>query len=189
MENTTLWPTGMRSFAKFVHSRGMKLGVYTGAAVHGCCNGELGSKGYEDIDMQTFAEWGADAVAVDFCGAGDAKYRVRDEYQKYADAIAKSSNPNMKLNIFNLGFGRAWTWAPQVGASMFRVTADIGNSWYTQAKGIHEGVMQVVDVMRNIPDLDKHTGTATGSYPMYGQLAVGVRPGRPGPAETGLTLT
>ena len=63
-ENTTLWPGGMKSFAAYVHSKGMLLSVYTDAGIKNCC-GEPGSLGYEDIDMKTFASWGVDAVGVD----------------------------------------------------------------------------------------------------------------------------
>ena len=74
--------------------------------------------------MQTFAEWGVDSVAVDFCGNTQhgQSTRVRQEYAKYANAIAKSSNPSLQLAICNLGLGRAWTWAPQLGAPLFRLT-------------------------------------------------------------------
>lgn len=185
LENRTLWPTGLKAFGEYVHSKGMKFSAYTGAALHGCCGAKFGSKGYEAIDMATFAEWGADAVAVDYCG-GDV-YHVRDEYQKYVDGIAKSSNPDMKLSVFNLGLGRAWTWAPQMGAPNWRFTSDIANSWRSTKHRI--GVLDMVDVAESIPDLNKHTGPSTGSYAMYDQLVVGVPPGNPAPEEPGMTLT
>ena len=53
----------MKSFADYVHSKGMQLSVYTDAGTLNCCK-EPGSLGYEDIDMKTFASWGVDSVGV-----------------------------------------------------------------------------------------------------------------------------
>ena len=55
-ENHTLWPGGMKSFADWLHARGMELVVYTDAGVKNCCQ-EPGSLGYEDIDMKTLSPW------------------------------------------------------------------------------------------------------------------------------------
>ena len=45
----------------------MQLSVYSDAGKLNCC-GEVGSLGYEDIDMKTFASWDVDAVGIDYCG-------------------------------------------------------------------------------------------------------------------------
>ena len=66
-QNLTLWPGGMKSFAEYLHGKGMQLSVYTDAGVKNCCQ-EPGSLGFEEIDMKTFASWGVDAVGIDYCG-------------------------------------------------------------------------------------------------------------------------
>ena len=65
-ENKALWPNGIKALGDYLHSKNMKLGCYTSPAVNNCC-GEPGSLGYEDIDMQTFADWGCDHIMVDWC--------------------------------------------------------------------------------------------------------------------------
>ena len=72
-QNLTLWPGGMKSFAEYLHAKGMQLSVYTDAGVKNCCQ-EPGSLGFEEIDMKTFASWGVDAVGIDYCG-GPAEVR------------------------------------------------------------------------------------------------------------------
>ena len=72
-QNLTLWPGGMKSFAEYLHGKGMQLSVYTDAGVKNCCQ-EPGSLGFEEIDMKTFASWGVDAVGIDYCG-GPAEVR------------------------------------------------------------------------------------------------------------------
>lgn len=93
-QNLTLWPGGMKSFADYLHSKGMQLSVYTDAGVQNCCQ-EPGSLGHEEIDMKTFASWGVDAVGIDYCG-GPAE--VQPAYEKFADGIAKSGR-GMQLGI------------------------------------------------------------------------------------------
>jgi len=63
----------MKSFAEYLHAKGMQLSVYTDAGVKNCCQ-EPGSLGFEEIDMKTFASWGVDAVGIDYCG-GPAEVR------------------------------------------------------------------------------------------------------------------
>ena len=63
LENRTLWPDGIASLAKYLHSKDLQLGCYTSPATRNCC-GEPGSLGFEAIDMETFARWGCDHVMV-----------------------------------------------------------------------------------------------------------------------------
>ncbi len=184
LQNATLWPGGMRAFADYLHAKGLLLSVYTDSGVQNCC-GEPGSLNYESMDMKTFAEWGADAVAVDFCG-GD-RGAVREAYQKFADGIAQSSNPKMKLLVFNLGFGAAYEWAPQMNASFFRITTDIGNTWHSIPGHETKGLIETVNIGMSIPNLNEFTGLKYGAYPMYGQMLVGVPPGHPTSGDPGLS--
>eukprot|EP01079_Euglenida_sp_SAG-EU17-18_P011301 gene11301-2055_t len=159
-----------------------------------------GSEGYEELDIATFASWGADSVAVDYCGGPPD---VEGAYQKYADAIVKAPRP-MSLAVYNLGRGQAWKWAPQMGQNlttategrpshgswipMIRLTPDIGNYWSGTLPPT-KSVMSLVEDIEAIPDLwDYGMGNTSGTYPQYGQLAVGVPPGHPTSRDPGLTL-
>jgi hypothetical protein len=168
-QNLTLWPGGMKSFADYLHKKGMQLSVYTDAGTHNCCQ-EPGSLGHEaidvDVDMKTFASWGADEVGVDYCGGPS---EVQPAYQAFADGIAKSGR-SMQLGIWNLGQGRAWSWAPEMSQQLtaatatnpgeyhgswvphIRLTTDIGNLWEGFG-GPTMGVLTTVDTIQAIPDL------------------------------------
>lgn len=188
-ENHTTWPGGMKGLADYLHARGMLLSVYTDVGSSNCCY-EPGSNGYEALDMQTFAEWGADFVAIDYCGPPPGP-TTQELYTRYADGIAKSSNPNMKMGVFDFGVENGEEWAPQLGsAAFFRITGDIGNTWHNRhTKDVPTlGITDILAAAANTKDLYKNTGTKYGSYPMYGQLTVGVAPGHPTPGDPGISL-
>ena len=200
-QNLTNWPGGMKSFSDYLHTKGMTLSVYTDAGVKNCC-GEPGSLGFEDIDMKTFASWGADAVGIDYCGGPTD---VQGEYEKFASAIAKSGR-SMQLGIWNLGKGAAYKWAPAMSVNLtaatqtqpgvfhgawvpaIRLTRDIGNMW-DGTGGPTESVMALVDQIQAIPDLWSYgLGNTSGTFPNYGQMVVGVPKGHPSSPDLGLTL-
>ena len=172
-ENHTLWPGGMKSFADWLHARGMELVVYTDAGVKNCCQ-EPGSLGYEEIDMKTFADWGADSVSVDYCGGPED---VQGAYQKFADAIVKAGRPS-SLGVFCLGRGAAYRWTPALskqmmaalpgsGANTMRLSGDIGNSW-DDVLPPTRSVLWTWDFIQNITDLwDYGMGNTSGTYPAF----------------------
>jgi hypothetical protein len=178
-ENTTLWPGGMKSFAAFLHGKGMQLSVYTDAGTHNCC-GEPGSLGYEALDMATFASWDVDAVGVDYCG-GPSDIEI--EYQKFADGIVKS-NRGMQLEVWNLGRGQAYAWAPSLSVNMtiaspshaafvphMRLTTDIGNVWDGKV-GPTMSVLATVDEIEAITDMWAYgMGNHSGTFPNYGRYS------------------
>ena len=171
----------VKSFATYLHGKGMQLSVYSDAGKLNCC-GEPGSLGYEDIDTATFAAWGADAVGVDYCG-GPAN--VEEAYRKFADGIVKTGRA-MQLEIWNLGRGDAQKWAPTLSRNMtaksapghgafaphIRLTGDIGNYWSGKI-GNTESLLNTVDQIQCIADLWSYgMGNTSGTFPNYGQVRV-----------------
>ena len=60
------WPDGFAALVRYAHAKGLKVGAYTDTGAVGCCQPrEVGSLGFEALDVATFAEWGVDHVAVD----------------------------------------------------------------------------------------------------------------------------
>ena len=94
-ENLTNWPGGMKSFAAYLHARGMQLSVYTDAGKQNCCQ-EPGSLGFEDIDMETFASWDVDAVGIDYCGGPPD---VQGAFRRFADAIDNSGRDPARQQV------------------------------------------------------------------------------------------
>lgn len=73
---------GIKVVADYVHSKGLKLGIYTSNGTR-TCQGLPASEGYEEIDAKNYAAWGVDYVKEDFC------YNVRTVSSAYAPDIDK----------------------------------------------------------------------------------------------------
>jgi alpha-galactosidase len=137
------FPSGMKALADYVHSKGLKFGVYSDAGSQ-TCGGRPGSRGYEFQDAQMYAEWGVDYLKYDWCNTEGLK--AEGAYKTITAAIRKAGRP-MVLSICEWGNDKPWEWGPTVG-HLWRTTGDIYNcfdcindhgSWKSW------GVMQIVD--------------------------------------------
>ncbi len=117
----------MKALAAYVHSKGLKLGIYTSPGPK-ACGGSEGSYGHEEQDAKLFASWDIDYVKYDWCTAGTV-YSA-EQYplalQKMGEAIAKSGRP-MVYSIH--GRGAVWTYAAAAGAQLWRTTGDISDDY------------------------------------------------------------
>jgi len=172
-ENKTFWPNGLKSFGDYLHARGLQLGCYTSPATKNCC-GEPGSLGFEEIDMETFAQMGCDHIMVDWCRAYVNPRQTRDEYAVIGQAIKKSSNPNMVYGIWPGGNGKSWKWAEEVGGHYWRTAADISNAWDWPQSTTGGSVLHNFDVAYSIPEISSKTNP--GHYTFLDQMVVGVAP-------------
>jgi alpha-galactosidase len=118
------FPEGMKALADYVHSKGLKFGLYTDAGDR-TCQGRPGSYGHEDQDARTYAAWGVDYVKVDWCHADSLDAATR--YTIVRNAFRQSGRP-MVLSICEWGQNRPWEWADTVG-QLWRTTNDIWDSW------------------------------------------------------------
>lgn len=84
------FPNGIKALADYVHSNGLKLGIYQDVGIMTCAK-YPGSLNHFDIDAATFEEWGVDMLKVDGCYA-DPK-EMGDTYPQYSDAISKLTRP------------------------------------------------------------------------------------------------
>lgn len=114
------FPNGIAALAEFVHSLGLRLGIYTCAGTL-TCQDRPGSYGHEALDAATYAEWGVDYVKVDWCHTEGLDPRQR--YAVFRDAIAASGRP-MVLSICNWGLDSPWVWGPETG-HLWRTSMDI----------------------------------------------------------------
>ena len=119
------FPSGMKALADYIHSKGLKFGIYTDAGATDCVSDEPGSKGFEEKDAQTFAEWGVDYVKEDWCNTEgmDAK----EAYGKMSRAIAATGRP-MVFSMCEWGDHQPWKWAESV-ANLWRTTGDSKDCW------------------------------------------------------------
>jgi alpha-galactosidase len=122
------FPDGIRGTADYVHSLGLKLGIYEDAGT-ATCAGYPGSLGHEQTDAQTFADWGVDYLKYDNCNnAGSTtKQQYIDRYTTMRDALAATGRP-IVYSICEWGVNQPWTWAGDVG-NLWRTTGDISDNW------------------------------------------------------------
>jgi alpha-galactosidase len=117
----------MKALAAYVHSKGLKLGIYTSPGPK-ACGGSEGSYGHEEQDARLFASWNIDYVKYDWCTAGTVY--SPDQYplalEKMAKAIAKAGRP-MVYSIH--GRGAVWKYSAAAGAQLWRTTGDIRDDY------------------------------------------------------------
>ncbi|KAA3439814.1 glycoside hydrolase family 27 protein [Rufibacter hautae] len=137
------FPSGMKALADYVHSKGLKLGIYSDAGSQ-TCGGRPGSRGYEFQDAQQYAKWGIDYLKYDWCNTEGLK--AEGAYKTIAAALQKAGRP-VVLSICEWGNDKPWEWGPSVG-HLWRTTGDIYNCFdCVEDHGTWKswGVMQILD--------------------------------------------
>jgi hypothetical protein len=134
--NTGDWPGGMKAIADYIHSKGLKAGIYTDAGRDGCgyyyptgrpAAPGSGSEGHYDPDFLQFSQWGFDYVKVDWCGGNAEGLDPRSTYQAISDAIGRATAQTgrpMVLSVCDWGNGGPWDWAPTM-SNLWRTSQDI----------------------------------------------------------------
>ena len=118
------FPNGMKPVGDYIHSKGLKFGIYTDAGTK-TCEERPGMRGYEYQDMRTFASWGVDYVKNDWCFAQDMSAKAT--YAVVKDAIVATGRP-MVHSICEWGFSQPWEWGAESG-HLWRTTFDIEDCW------------------------------------------------------------
>lgn len=120
------FPHGMKYVADYVHSKGLKFGMYS-CAGYVTCAGYPGSYEYEWLDAATFAEWGVDFLKYDFCFRN---HNVSADvlYKRMGLALANCGR-DILFSACSWGDAHTRTWVKETGAHMWRSTYDIKDSW------------------------------------------------------------
>ncbi|MEO8962742.1 MAG: glycoside hydrolase family 27 protein [Ginsengibacter sp.] len=121
------FPSGIKALADYVHSKGIKLGIYSDAAQLTCA-GYTASLGFEDQDAKTFASWGIDYLKYDYCHAPSDSNTAKVRYTKMAVAL-RNSGRSIEFSICEWGGRQPWFWAANAGGQLWRTTGDIRDSW------------------------------------------------------------
>jgi alpha-galactosidase len=124
----------MKALADYVHSKGLKIGIYSSPGPNTCAGYE-GSYGHELQDAKAYAAWGIDYLKYDWCGAGNV---YKDEemqavYQKMGDALRQAGRP-IVFSLCQYGRADVWKWGPEVGGNLWRTTGDIRDAWDSMTK-------------------------------------------------------
>jgi alpha-galactosidase len=130
----------MKALADYVHSKGLKIGIYSSPGPRTCAGFE-GSLGHEQQDADLYASWGIDYLKYDLCSfIGDVmqKQAPHDNaaqmrlmiaaYDKMAKALHATGRP-IVLSLCQYGWDSVWEWAPALGGNLWRTTGDIEPNW------------------------------------------------------------
>jgi alpha-galactosidase len=120
------FPNGIKAVADYVHSKGLKLGIYTSAGTKTCNSaGFPGGLGHEESDAQQFADWGVDYLKYDNCN--NQNVPALERYTKMRDALKKTGRA-IVYSICEWGQNSPWLWGADVG-HLWRTTGDISDSY------------------------------------------------------------
>ncbi len=133
----------MKALADYVHSKGLKLGIYSSPGAKTCAGFE-GSLGHEEMDAQDFAKWGIDYLKYDLCSytkelreqAGTDPEKsaevMQHVYTKMHDALAATGRP-IVLSMCQYGWQAVWRWGAKSGGNLWRTTGDIQDNYLSMS--------------------------------------------------------
>ncbi len=130
----------MKALADYVHSKGLKLGIYSSPGPRTCA-GYPGSYGHEEQDAKTYASWGIDYLKYDWCSAGMIYKddQLRPVYQKMGDALHATSRP-IVFSLCEYGNGAVQNWGAEVDGNLWRTTGDIRDEWSSMIANVEKQV-------------------------------------------------
>jgi alpha-galactosidase len=127
----------MKALSDYVHSKGLKLGIYSSPGAKTCA-GYAGSLGHEEQDAATYAKWGIDYLKYDLCGlrtemkaapSPEAAHKMMvDAYVKMHDALVKTGRPIL-YSLCQYGNDAVWRWGTEVSGNAWRTTGDISDHY------------------------------------------------------------
>ncbi len=142
------FPSGIKALADYIHSKGLKFGIYSDAGWQ-TCGGRPGSRGREYQDAQRYASWGVDYLKYDWCNTEGLK--AEGAYLTMRNALYEAGRP-IVLSICEWGDNQPWEWAGPIG-HLWRTTGDIYNCFdceYNHGTWSSWGVLQILDMRKDI---------------------------------------
>jgi alpha-galactosidase len=133
----------MKALTDYVHSKGLKIGIYSGPGPK-TCGGYTGSYQHEEQDAKTYAAWGFDYLKYDLCSyheimqkeaPGDQakQYQMmRAAYEKMHKALVATGRP-IFFSLCQYGWDSVWKWGPTVGGNSWRTTDDIQDNYMSMS--------------------------------------------------------
>ncbi|MGO9637481.1 MAG: glycoside hydrolase family 27 protein [Terracidiphilus sp.] len=130
----------MKALADYVHSKGLKIGIYSSPGPKTCAGFE-GSLDHEAQDAQLYAQWGIDYLKYDLCSyipevmqkqaPNNKAAQMRLMVAAYAkmDKALKATGRPIVFSLCQYGWDAVWEWAPSVGGNLWRTTGDISPEW------------------------------------------------------------
>src|SRR6266850_3440529 len=123
------FPSGIKALADYVHSKGLKFGLYSDAGKLTCAK-RPGSQGHEFQDALQYARWGVDYLKYDWCSTDTRN--AQEAYSTMRDALAATGRP-IVFSMCEWGTAKPWLWAANIG-NLWRTTGDINDHWEGKKK-------------------------------------------------------
>ncbi len=140
------FPSGIKALADYVHSKGLKFGIYSDAGSKTCA-GRPGGLGHEYQDALMYASWGVDYLKYDWCNT-----TTQDAKASYANirAALNATGRPIVLSICEWGSHQPWLWGAEVGGNLWRTTDDIQDRWggkqpWPNGTCCSNGVLSILD--------------------------------------------
>ena len=136
--------SGIKALADYVHSKGLKFGIYSDAGDKTCA-GRPASRGHEYQDALQYAAWGVDYLKYDWCHTSTQDARA--SYALMRQALDASGRP-IVFGMCEWGTAKPWLWAKDIG-NLWRTTGDISDRWDSQDKS-QLGVLNILDLQNGL---------------------------------------
>ena len=141
------FPNGIKPLADYVHSVGLKFGIYSDAGAK-TCQGRPAGLGHEYQDARTYASWSVDYLKYDWCNTLPGQ-DARSSYANIRQALDASGRP-IVLSICEWGSHQPWLWAKEAGGNLWRTTGDIQDRWagkkeWSPGNCCSNGMLDIVD--------------------------------------------
>lgn len=120
------FPSGMKALSDYIHSKGLKFGIYSCVGTHTCA-GYPGSFEHEFQDAAIFAEWGVDFLKYDYCFK--PRHVSGELLYKRMSMALKNCGRDILFSACNWGADNVYDWIRESGAHMYRSTGDIQDNW------------------------------------------------------------
>ncbi|MGW7170774.1 RICIN domain-containing protein [Streptomyces sp. NPDC054884] len=171
-----LWPGGMKAIADYIHSKGLKAGIYTDAGKQGCgyyypttrpAAPNTGMEGHYQQDLETFQRWGFDYVKLDFCGGRVEGLNQETTYKAISaanEAASAVTGRKLVLSFCEWGSGLPWNWATGYG-DLWRTSDDV--LFYKETPGLTK-------MYRNFDQALQPAAQHTGYYNDPDMMMVGL---------------
>ena len=156
----------MKGLTDYIHSFGLKAGLYTSPGPTTCA-GFTGAYQHEEDDLRRFVEWGFDFLKYDWCSYGGiAKSQNLDELQKpyrLMSGLLKKQQRDLIFNLCQYGMGDVWKWGKEVGGHSWRTAGDLGGSF----EGIGQAIFRDGFDVYSRQELHKYAGPGGWNDPDY----------------------
>jgi len=140
------FPSGIKALADYVHSKGLKFGIYSDAGTKTCA-GRPGSQGHEYQDALQYARWGVDYLKYDWCNTGTRN--AEEAYSTMSNALLATGRP-IVFSMCEWGTAKPWAWGKGIG-NLWRTTGDISDVWsgnnkWPDGSCCQMGMLQILDL-------------------------------------------